>query len=118
MCAQKAKMNQESRVILISKAKKYIASKKYNVIMQGTTIKTKRCEGKNGCGQRMVGAIKPDKSKVFWVCMNRFHSDEVQRCNNWRNGALPAPVQNKVDSGSGLKKNPVSTTFAGVKNNV
>ena len=116
MCAQKAKINQESRVILISKAKKYIASKKYNVIMQGTTIKTKRCEGKNGCGQRMIGAIKPDKSRVFWVCMNRFHSDEVQRCNNWRNGALP--VQKGVNSGSGKKTNPVSKTIAGVANNV
>lgn len=109
MRTKTAKMNQETSVVMISATKKYIASRKYNVIMQGTTVKTKRCEGKNGCGKRMMGAMKPDKSKVFWICMNRFHPDEVQRCNNWRNGALPIPSK---------KTNPVSKTMAGVANNV
>lgn len=115
MCAKTAKKNHEARVVMIDAAKRYIAANRYNVIMQGTTLKTKRCEGKNGCGKRMVGAMKPDKSKIFWVCMNRFHPDNAQRCTNWRNGALP--VQNEVNSGA-VKKNPVSTTFAGVANNI
>lgn len=115
--------NLEVRVAMINATKKYIASKKYNVVMQGKALKTKKCIGPNdnpkvGCGQAtLIGAIKPDKSKVIWICMNRFNPDEKKRCYNWRRGKLP--VQDGVNSGSGSKKsNPVSKTIAGVANKV
>lgn len=124
MCAKTAKKRQEDRTTMISATKKFIAAQKYNVVMQGKAIKTKKCVSlikngevvRHGCGKpSMMGAIKPDGSKVIWVCMNRFHPDESLRCKNWRNGQLP-PVKTKT--GAAKKSNPVSKTLAGVPNNV
>lgn len=115
MCTKTKSKWAEENAAMISAMKKFIASKKYNVITQGKSIKTKKCIGPKdkphlGCGRRMMGAISPDKSKVFWICMHRFNTDELGRCTNWRKGKLPPKQEDKP--------NPVSKSIAGVPNNV